>query len=51
MYVLCMHNTYICVYVCMYTTTNQIYNARKVTRKSESEARDVCMYVLNEFLK
>src|SRR6218665_1881713 len=33
MYVLCVHNTYICVYVglCMYTNINQIYNARKVT--------------------
>src|SRR6218665_925323 len=50
-YVLCMHNTYVCVYVCTYTNTNQIYNARKVTPKCESEARDVCMYVLNEFLK
>src|SRR6218665_1030355 len=40
MYVLCMHNTYICVYVCMYTNTNQIYNACNVTPKCESEARN-----------
>ena len=51
MYVLWMHNTYICVYVCMYTNANQIYNARKVTPKCESEVRDVCMYALNEFFK
>src|SRR6218665_4148986 len=40
MYVLCMHNTYIYVYVCMYTNTNQIYNARNVTPKCESQARN-----------
>src|SRR6218665_234056 len=51
LYVLCMHNTYICLYVCMYTNTNQTYNSRKVTLKCESEARnhtymihDACMY-------
>jgi len=35
----------------MYTNTNQIYNAQKVTPKCESEARDICMYALNEFFK
>src|SRR6218665_2697199 len=48
MYVLCMHNTYICVYVCMYTNTNQIYNARNVTPKCESEARNhTCIYMMH----
>src|SRR6218665_3943037 len=54
MYVLCMHNTYICLCVCMYTNTNQIYNVRNVTPKCESEGRNHTymmqgIHVLNAF--
>src|SRR6218665_2419679 len=38
----CMHNTYICVYVghCMYTNINQIYNARKVRAPTKAKSQE-----------
>src|SRR6218665_3894640 len=37
---LCICMYYVCSLLCMYTNTDKIYNARNVTPKCESEARN-----------